>query len=61
MEQFNIEYNFTSESRSFCTECEFLKSRCLCDTSIDILTYKSGNMLNFTNLKQKSALASKTQ
>ena len=32
MEQFNIEYNFTSESRSFCTECEFLKSRCLCDT-----------------------------
>jgi DTW domain-containing protein YfiP len=32
MEQFNIEYNFTSESRSFCTECDFLKSRCLCDT-----------------------------
>ncbi len=32
MEQLNIEYNFTSESRSFCTKCEFLKSRCLCDT-----------------------------
>lgn len=32
MEQFNIEYNFTSESRAFCTECDFLKTRCLCDT-----------------------------
>lgn len=32
MEQINIEYNFTSASRSFCTECDFLKSRCLCDT-----------------------------
>ena len=32
MEQLNTEYTFTSESRSFCPECEFLKSRCLCDT-----------------------------
>lgn len=32
MEQLNIEYNFTSESRSFCPDCDFLKSRCLCDT-----------------------------
>jgi DTW domain-containing protein YfiP len=32
MEQANLEYNFTSESRSFCPECDFLKSRCLCDT-----------------------------
>jgi DTW domain-containing protein YfiP len=32
MEQLNIEHTFTSESRSFCPECEFLKSRCLCDT-----------------------------
>lgn len=23
--------NFTSESRAFCNECDFLKSRCLCD------------------------------
>jgi len=27
-----IEYGFTSEARSFCPECEFLKSRCLCST-----------------------------
>ena len=32
MEQLNIDYTFTSESRSFCPDCEFLKSRCLCDT-----------------------------
>lgn len=32
MEQFNIEYNFTSESRAFCPDCDFLKSRCLCET-----------------------------
>lgn len=32
MHQSNAEFNFTSESRSFCTECDFLKSRCLCDT-----------------------------
>jgi DTW domain-containing protein YfiP len=32
MEQLNIEHNFTSESRAFCLECDFLKSRCLCDT-----------------------------
>lgn len=32
MEQLNIEQTFTSESRSFCPECEFLNSRCLCDT-----------------------------
>lgn len=31
-QQHNIDYNFTSESRSFCKECDFLKSRCLCDT-----------------------------
>lgn len=32
MQQTSIEYNFTSESRAFCNECDFLKSRCLCDT-----------------------------
>ena len=32
MYQTNLEFNFTSESRSFCNECDFLKSRCLCDT-----------------------------
>ena len=32
MEVLNIEYNFTSESRAFCNDCDFLKSRCLCDT-----------------------------
>lgn len=32
MEQVNIDYTFTAESRSFCPDCEFLKSRCLCDT-----------------------------
>lgn len=32
MESLNIEYNFTSESRAFCSDCDFLKSRCLCDT-----------------------------
>ena len=32
MEVLNIDYNFTSESRSFCNNCDFLKSRCLCDT-----------------------------
>lgn len=32
MHQSNAEFNFTSESRSFCSECDFLKSRCLCDT-----------------------------
>jgi len=34
MEQFNnpIEYSFTNESRAFCSECDFLKSRCLCET-----------------------------
>ena len=32
MHQSNAEFNFTSESRSFCNECDFLKSRCLCDT-----------------------------
>jgi DTW domain-containing protein YfiP len=32
MEQENIEHTFTSESRAFCPACEFLKSRCLCDT-----------------------------
>ncbi len=25
-----LEYSFTSESRAFCPECEFLKTRCLC-------------------------------
>ena len=32
MEQLNIEMTFTSESRAFCPQCEFLKSRCLCST-----------------------------
>lgn len=32
MEQKNFEMNFTSESRAFCPECEFLKARCLCAT-----------------------------
>lgn len=32
MELHNLEYNFTSESRAFCSDCDFLKSRCLCDT-----------------------------
>jgi DTW domain-containing protein YfiP len=32
MEQLNLEISFTSESRAFCPECEFLKSRCLCET-----------------------------
>ncbi len=32
MEQLNSELTFTSESRAFCPSCEFLKSRCLCDT-----------------------------
>ncbi len=27
-----IEYSFTNESRAFCSECDFLKSRCLCET-----------------------------
>lgn len=32
MEQLDLEYSFTSESRAFCSDCDFLKSRCLCDT-----------------------------
>ncbi len=32
MEQLNLEVSFTSESRAFCPGCEFLKSRCLCET-----------------------------
>lgn len=32
MEQHNLDYSFTSESRAFCQQCDFLKSRCLCDT-----------------------------
>ena len=32
MEYHNFEMTFTSESRSFCEKCEFLNSRCLCDT-----------------------------
>lgn len=32
MEQLNVEISLTSESRAFCPECEFLKSRCLCET-----------------------------
>lgn len=32
MEQLDLEYSFTSESRAFCTGCDFLKSRCLCET-----------------------------
>ncbi len=32
MEQYNLDYSFTTESRAFCQECDFLKSRCLCDT-----------------------------
>ncbi|MBY0415033.1 MAG: DTW domain-containing protein [Bdellovibrionales bacterium] len=32
MEQHHLDFNFTSESRAFCPECDFLKSRCLCDT-----------------------------
>ena len=32
MEQYNLDYSFTSESRAFCQQCDFLKSRCLCDT-----------------------------
>lgn len=27
-----LDYSFTSESRAFCSDCDFLKSRCLCDT-----------------------------
>ncbi|MBC7711712.1 MAG: DTW domain-containing protein [Rhizobacter sp.] len=32
MEQVSTEYLFASEGRAFCPDCEFLKSRCLCDT-----------------------------
>lgn len=32
MEQLNFETSFTNESRAFCAACEFLKSRCLCET-----------------------------
>ncbi len=32
MEQLDLEYTFTSESRAFCPDCDFLKSRCLCST-----------------------------
>lgn len=32
MEQANFDYILASEGRAFCPECEFLKSRCLCDT-----------------------------
>ena len=32
MEEVNIELTFTGQSRAFCSECDFLKSRCLCDT-----------------------------
>jgi DTW domain-containing protein YfiP len=32
MEQSNFEATFTSEARAFCSQCDFLKSRCLCDT-----------------------------
>lgn len=32
MEQLDLDYSFTSESRAFCPDCDFLKSRCLCAT-----------------------------
>lgn len=32
LESLSQEYNFTHGSRAFCAQCDFLKSRCLCDT-----------------------------
>ncbi len=31
MESQSLEYSFTNETRAFCQQCDFLKSRCLCD------------------------------
>lgn len=32
LETLSPEYSFTNGSRAFCPKCDFLKSRCLCDT-----------------------------